>query len=344
MMRSKISRKRTQSSVSPVSSITSRRIASSRRSPVSRIPPGKDHQPFSGSWPRRTSRMRSPRKTNAPTPTNGRAGYCRLPSKLIEVRSFHVEPDAINGRSRRHVERFAIWISEREVRRPLRNLDAAERTAIGRINENPCRRNIKVTVLIAPNTARHSGNVRDKNALIRSHAVFRQIVGPYVLFIRVRNVKNFAIRRKRNAIRPAFRFRNDLQALFGRKMINAIEVQLTRVPLIAERWVGEVNLIVFANRDVVRRVQTLAVPTIGEHLVFALLNAHHAPRMSLAGVAAALRIERIAVRAVRIFTQHRGLHAGRDLPVPIAGGVAEDQKSIRRPRRPIHVQVARRDL
>src|SRR5438552_4532650 len=61
----------------PVSSRTSRAIATSSVSPTSTAPPGRLHSPLSGSLPRHTSSTRPPSTTTAPTPTIGRSGYCR---------------------------------------------------------------------------------------------------------------------------------------------------------------------------------------------------------------------------------------------------------------------------
>src|SRR5579863_5939351 len=81
-MRSKASTTSSGSTASPVSSSTSRRIASSSVSPSSTAPPGSDHSPFSGSCPRRiSSTLGAPASSatiTAPTPAIGASGYSRL--------------------------------------------------------------------------------------------------------------------------------------------------------------------------------------------------------------------------------------------------------------------------
>src|ERR1700686_2077188 len=63
--------------VSPVSSSSSRATPCSRVSPNSKLPPGIDHSPSSGSLPRRMSRARPWSIMTPPTPTMGRSGYSR---------------------------------------------------------------------------------------------------------------------------------------------------------------------------------------------------------------------------------------------------------------------------
>src|SRR6266849_4487853 len=62
----------------PVSSRASRIVASRSVSPHSSTPPGSDHSPRSGGWPRRINRTRLSRTMTAPTPTSGLSGYSRL--------------------------------------------------------------------------------------------------------------------------------------------------------------------------------------------------------------------------------------------------------------------------
>jgi len=61
----------------PVSSVNSRAVPSISVSPSSNVPPGIDHCPFSGSFPRRINSTRWFSITTPPTPTIGRSGNSR---------------------------------------------------------------------------------------------------------------------------------------------------------------------------------------------------------------------------------------------------------------------------
>ena len=69
---------------------------------------------------------------------------------------------------------------------------------------------------------------------------------------------------------------------------------------IAEGWIGEVDVAVFTDDDVVRRVQPFAFPLVGQHFpVTFLILPHHAPPFRFAGKHAALRVNRVAVGFAR---------------------------------------------
>ena len=85
-------------------------------------------------------------------------------------------------------------------------------------------------------------------------------------------------------------------------VVHAVKIQLAMVGLAAESGVGEIDVIVAAHHDVVRRVQALAFPAVGQHLDGALLvRAGHATGPGFAGVQAALAIERVAGRPLHVF-------------------------------------------
>ena len=117
-------------------------------------------------------------------------------------------------------------------------------------------------------------------------------------------------------------------------MIHTEKIQLARIRLIAERRIGEIDVAVFAHHDIVGRIEALAVPLLGQHLHFALLvHAYHTARPALAGIKAPLRIETIAVGAVRIFAKHGGLLARYVFHDLVVGHIAEQKKTLARPRR-----------
>ena len=120
-------------------------------------------------------------------------------------------------------------------------------------------------------------------------------------FVGVGDVQHAAVRRKRNSVRPARGLRDQLHGAFRRNVIHAVEIQLAAIGLIAERRIGEVDVPVAAHHDVVRRVQPLAFPLVGQHLDFALLvGARHAARAGLAGVKPALASKALPFGPLRV--------------------------------------------
>ena len=107
----------------------------------------------------------------------------------------------------------------------------------------------------------------------------------------------------------------------GGDVIDAVEIQLARVGLIAESRIGEINLAVLAHHDVVGSVEALALPLLRQHLDLALLvDANHAACLALATVEPALRVEGVTVGVARIFAKDAGLLlAGRELRILFAG-------------------------
>ena len=84
---------------------------------------------------------------------------------------------------------------------------------------------------------------------------------------------------------------------------------LVRMPFrqpVAKRWIGEPDAAVGMRRQIVRRVQRLAVERIRDHRHRAVvLPAHHAAIEVLGGQLPALEIERIAVAVVRRLAERR---------------------------------------
>src|ERR1039457_1360614 len=173
MMRSKISNMESGPTSSPVSSRNSLRSPSSSFSPTSRIPPGSDQNPFSGSFPLSTKSISRPspcpRNTSAPTPSSGRSGYRRLspdsltprlpdaPSLILHT-PFNLQPNPIYRASRSHVQRLQIGVAKREVRRRLGEQDLSRRRPVRIIDENLFRGEIKVALFVRPQAA---GNAFD---------------------------------------------------------------------------------------------------------------------------------------------------------------------------------------
>src|SRR5579883_1902268 len=127
-------------------------------------------------------------------------------------------------------------------------------------------------------------------------------------------------------------------------MVYAEKIEIARVFLVSERRVGEENLPVFPDHDVIGRVELFALVPFGENLHLApLIQPRHPPRMRFAAIEPALRIEGIAHRAIGILTQNRRLLAKLELQQLVFRHVAKDQKSFARPGRPFGENETRGD-
>ena len=98
------------------------------------------------------------------------------------------------------------------------------------------------------------------------------------------------------------------------------------VLLLAERRVGEIDVVRFADRDAAGRVELLSIPLSRDSFDLSVLGgARDAAGAGLARVEAVVRIEGIAAGAMGIGAEDLGVVTGDPLEQSIAGDVAEDQ-------------------
>src|ERR1051325_8427519 len=98
------------------------------------------------------------------------------------------------------------------------------------------------------------------------------------------------------------------------------------VGLVAECRIGEVHVSGFANDDIVRRVESLAFPLIGQYLDSAfLVGTGDAAGAGFAGVQTAFTIEGVAAGAIGFLAQNFDLLARNPFQKLITLGIAEDQ-------------------
>src|SRR5689334_17833930 len=140
MILSKTSHTARGSTESPVSSRTSRQTPSFRDSPVSSAPPGRDHQPFSGSLPRCAIRMRSRWKMRAPTPTTGRLGYRRSLAGI--------EARAVNIGARGDEQRLQIGLAETAVGGAPVRFEEVKLLALRAVDVDPVTGHKQVALLV----------------------------------------------------------------------------------------------------------------------------------------------------------------------------------------------------
>ena len=142
----------------------------------------------------------------------------------------------------------------------------------------------------------------------------------------VGDVKRAPVRRKRDAVRARGPLRGELHRPLGRNMVDAVEIELAMVLLLAERRIGEIDVVRFANRNAAGRVELLSIPLSRDSVDLSVLRgARDAAGAGLTGVEAVVRIEGVAAGAVGIDAKDLGVATGDPLEQSIAGDVAEDQ-------------------
>src|SRR5205807_2657911 len=128
----------------------------------------------------------------------------------------------------------------------------------------------------------------------RCRAVLIQIVRTHVAVVGIRDVENTTAGCQGNAVGPALGFRNKLDLSAARNVKDAVEIQVARVLLISKRWIGEIDLAVLANYDIVGGIQPLALPAFGQYVDFALfVGSGNAARMSFTSVEPTLCVESV---------------------------------------------------
>ena len=184
----------------------------------------------------------------------------------------------------------------------------------------------------------------DDDALVRGAAVAIEIVGAHVPLVGVRDVQRAAVSRDRDAVRPRLQPRDRLDRPRGRDVVHAVEVEIALIER-REQRVREIHVPVAAHDDVVGRVEAFALEPLRQHFDSAVpVGPRHTPRLVFTRVEPALGVERVAVRAVGVFTKHRG-RATRHVPVEtVPAVVAEEKIALSRPDGPLASGKPGRDL
>lgn len=195
--------------------------------------------------------MRSPSIISAPTPRIGRSGYWRL----ILERSLHAKFYSIDISARGDEQRFQIALAKRAVRCILAFEQRPLELAISRINGNSFRSHIKASIDIRADSTRNTFDVFDGVARIAGAPGAIQIERYHSMAIGIAYIKQLSIRRYGNSIGPCLPLRENVQLPFRSDVPDAIEVEIAPVVGAAESRVGEIDMPVFANRNIVRRVE-----------------------------------------------------------------------------------------
>ena len=119
-------------------------------------------------------------------------------------------------------------------------------------------------------------------------------------------------------------------------MKHAVEIQLSRVLLIPERRIGEIDVAVVPHDHIIWRVETLAFEARRDHIHFAVLGcARHAPLAKFTGVEIALLVVCVPGSAARTVADLGDALSRSELVLLVRDRIAEQQKIFERPYRSI---------
>src|SRR5437762_12190929 len=123
-------------------------------------------------------------------------------------------------------------------------------------------------------------------------------------------------------------------------MKDSIKIQLTLVKR-SKQGIGEVDLTVAPDHDVVGRIESLALEFVHQYLNLSFaIGSGDAPRFVLAGVQAPLAIHRVPVGTVGILPIDFRRPPGDVFVEPVLAIVAKDQKALARPDRSLAAREA----
>ncbi len=219
--------------------------------------------------------------------------------------------------------------------------DCSRKFAVRMKYLNAVRRHVEIALFIRAHAAGHAVDLRGENALVRGVAFLIEVIGADGVLVGRGYIERAPVRRERDAIGTRGPLRREFHRPLGRNVVDAIEIELAMVLLLAERRVGEIDVFRFADRDAARRVELLAVPFGCDGFDLSVLRrARDAAGAGFASVEAVVSIEGIAARPVGVGAKDLGVMTRDPFEQAVTRDVAEDQiVSDRRPGRTLRVHV-----
>ena len=142
-------------------------------------------------------------------------------------------------------------------------------------------------------------------ALIAGRSGAIEIESHHRVPVGIAHVKHLAIGRERDAIGPRLPLRDNFQIAFRRDVPDAVKIEIAAIVRAAESRIGEINVAVSANHNVVRRVEFLALIALGQRFDFALqVQPRHAAGLRFADVQTPLQIVGEAGSAAIVVSQY----------------------------------------
>ena len=120
-------------------------------------------------------------------------------------------------------------------------------------------------------------------------------------------------------------------------MPDAVEIKVAAIVRAAECRIGEIHVAVFANHNVVRRVEFLSLIVLGERLDLALqIQSRHPASFRFADVQTPLQVIGKAGCAAVVVSQYLRMRIGIEPEDLALADIGDGQKSGARPRESVH--------
>jgi hypothetical protein len=185
----------------------------------------------------------------APTPRTGLDGYWR--ESLILQRSLNSEADFVDGFAAGDVEGFEVVIAEGAVGEDFFAEHRLKRLAFGGVDLEAIGADVEAACHIRFDAVGDSFDVPDEVAGVRRGTSVVEVEGDYGVAIGVGGVEGFAVGREGDSVGAGLPLSYGFELGFGGEVEDPVEVEFAGVDGVAEGGVGEVDLAVFADDDVV---------------------------------------------------------------------------------------------
>ena len=220
-------------------------------------------------------------------------------------RTFDVQPHAVQGGARGDVKALEIRVAEGAIGGTLGNLDGGQQLALRRVHRHPLGGDVQVPFFVHLHAVGYALDTFDQHPLVGGPPVAVQLIGAHGSLVGEIHVQDLPVGRQSQAVGQVRRPCDQLDLPFRRDVVDAPEIEFLRVGLLAEHGIGEVNVAVLADHDVVGSVQALAFPLLRQYFDVALFIRPGDPAgLALAGVQPAAAVEGVPVRPIGGFAKH----------------------------------------
>ena len=192
---------------------------------------------------------------------------CRV-LQLFGGNSLNLHPRTIDTGLCGDVESHAVFVAKGHVGRLVAHVDSVERFGLRRDDVDVISGNVEVAFFVNVEAVGRAVDVVQEDTFVGGQPFAVEVVSVDFALVGIGHVEDAAVGRKGEAIGAAFRLGDDGELAFGVEVVDAVEVELAGIGLVAEGWVCEVELAVFADDEVVGGVEAFTFETVGEDVEF----------------------------------------------------------------------------
>lgn len=234
----------------------------------------------------------------------------------------------VDGAAGGDVEAEEVGVAEFEVGGGFGETDAADELAGGGVDEELGGGDVEVALLVGAEAVGDALDAGDEDAGVGGVAGAVEVEDADGAFVGGVDVEEAAVGGEGDAVGAGVHAGDDVQIAAGGEVEDAVEGEFAGIFLGAVGGVGEVDVVVAADGDVVGGIEALALEAFGEDFDFAIGGgAGDAAVGAFAGVEAAAGVEGVAVGAAGVFTEDGGgALGGGELEDPVGGDVREEEE------------------